>query len=139
MGKPFDNFKHGRNWNPKFIFSFRSLKFPLVIKNSHCHSILYWINRHLWRNRDEYPSWALKQSSSNKTKNISDKYIYDIKYDIAINLGGLTVRLINLSKVYINNHETEIKASETELFLLISEKPFSNGLEMIEIKNADKK
>lgn len=49
------------------------------------------------------------------------------------------MRLINLSKVYINNHETEIKASETELFLLISEKPFSNVLEMIEIKNADKK
>ena len=87
-----DNFEHEGNSNLKFMIKF------WVIKILHCHPILYCINRHLSKTEIGNPPEQLHKIPSLKLKTSTAKNIYDIKYDIKIDLDRK-----NLSKVCKND------------------------------------
>ena len=58
--------------------------------------------------------------------------IYYIKYDIKINLDRK-----NMPKICKNSPEIAVKDNVTQLFILNSDMPFFNGLEVIKVKRTD--
>ena len=116
MGKLFDSFKHGDNSNPKFMISFQLLEISSVI--------LYYTGT-------GNPPEQLNKIPPRKLKT------WKAKVDMIYNMISKEFYIEKTYQKSVKIIPKKQSRTMLELFVMTSDKSFSNGLGMIGMKNTD--